>query len=76
MEEKINPLLLETTQQAFEKATREMMNKRGFNVDDYEGDYAECFKKVDGHYQDKATKDIYIIFLDGVSLGIDLTGRK
>ena len=39
-------------------------------------DYEKCFKKVDGHYQDKATEDIYIIFLDGVSLGIDLTGRK
>ena len=72
MEEKINPLLLETTQQAFEKAMREMVSKKGFNV----GDYEKCFKKVDGQYQDKATKDIYIIFLDGVSLGIDLTGRK
>ena len=72
MEEKINPLLLETTQQAFEKVMREMMSKRGFNI----GDCEKCFKKVDGHYQDKATKDIYIIFLDGVSLGIDLTGRK
>ena len=54
MEEKINPLLLETTQQAFEKAMREMMNKKGFNI----GDYEKCFKKVDGHYQDKATKNI------------------
>ena len=36
MEEKINPLLLETTQQAFEKAMREMMVKKGFNVGDYE----------------------------------------
>ena len=41
MEEKVNPLLLETTQQAFEKAMREMMSKKewayfqgkGFTVD-------------------------------------------